>query len=250
MTYLGFHLTFILPPILLLILLQKRIMAEVGALRAWALIGLVCLIAFIYTVPWDNYLVYRGVWGYGDDRVLGTIGYVPVEEYLFFLLQPILTGLWYYRIMDSSRTALTAPPWVRPALALFWMAVAVAGALLLATTSGLYLGLILAWAAPVLSGMAWLCGDRFWRRRREWALGIGVPTLYLWIADRTAIASGIWHISETYTLGPAPFGLPVEEAVFFLLTNVLVVQGLMMFLFSNNGSTRSAIPDGVARGSA
>jgi len=35
-------------------------------------------------------------------RVVGTIGYVPVEEYLFFLLQPILTGLWLYWLLPRT----------------------------------------------------------------------------------------------------------------------------------------------------
>ena len=33
------------------------------------------------------------------DRVVGTIGYVPIEEYLFFVLQCILTGLWLYWLL-------------------------------------------------------------------------------------------------------------------------------------------------------
>jgi len=34
--------------------------------------------------------------------VVGTIGYVPVEEYLFFLLQPILTGFWLYWLLSRT----------------------------------------------------------------------------------------------------------------------------------------------------
>ena len=32
----------------------------------------------------------RGVWGYGENRVLFTLGWVPFEEYLFFVLQTLL----------------------------------------------------------------------------------------------------------------------------------------------------------------
>jgi lycopene cyclase domain len=62
-------------------------------------IPIVCLIAFTYTTPWDNYLVAQEVWWYGANRVVGTIGYVPVEEYMFFVLQPILTGLFLYQYL-------------------------------------------------------------------------------------------------------------------------------------------------------
>ena len=53
----------------------------------------------------------------------------------------------------------------------------------------------------------------------------------LWVADAIAIHLGIWRISERYTLGPAVGPLPLEEAVFFLVTNLLVVQGLLLFLY-------------------
>jgi len=232
MTYLQFHFVFTLPAIAVLWALQPRPMAGVGAAKAWRAIGLVVVIAFVYTTPWDNYLVYRGVWGYGgDDRVIGTIGYVPIEEYMFFVLQTVLTGLW----LAIVRNRLPAqggdmPDRWRPALIGFWLAVAAAGVAMLFFTRTLYMGLILAWAAPVLAGMSWLGAERFWRQRRVLALGIAVPTLYLWIADAIAIALGIWEISPTYTVGLNPFGLPIEEATFFLVTNILVVKGVTLFL--------------------
>ena len=94
---------------------------------------------------------------------------------------------------------------------------------------GLYLGLILAWACPVLAGMWGLSGRRFWRHRRLLALAVVPPTLYLWIADRAALGLGIWAIADATRTGFALLGLPVEEALFFLVTNALVVQGLLMF---------------------
>jgi len=27
-----------------------------------------CLLALVYTTPWDNYLIWRDVWHYGTDR--------------------------------------------------------------------------------------------------------------------------------------------------------------------------------------
>jgi lycopene beta-cyclase len=238
MSYLTFHLVFILPVIALLAALQPRPMAGVGARRAWAAIGLVCGIAFLYTIPWDNYLVYRGVWWYGPDRVLATIGYVPVEEYAFFILQPILTGLWLCLIRTRLAVDERPPPprW-RAGLVAFWLVIAVAGAIMLTGTSSLYMGLILAWAAPVLAGLSWIGADRIWRERRAWMVGIAVPTVYLWFADRTAIALGIWDISPELSFDINPLGLPIEEATFFLITNVLVVSGVLLFLPSRFART-------------
>ncbi len=234
MTYLAFHLVFILPPIAALALLQPKPMGGIGAKRAWGWIMLLALIAFVYTTAWDNYLVYRGVWYYGEDRVLATIGYVPIEEYLFFLLQPILTGLWLMNIKSRIKDHEPIQPSnLRVVMVAFWIAVSLVGVYLLFGTRTLYMGLILAWAGPVLAGMAWLSASTFWTYRRQWFLGVAVPTVYLWIADRIAIGLGIWDISDTYSLNFDPLGLPIEEAVFFLVTNLMVVQGLMMFLPKN-----------------
>ncbi|GIV60953.1 MAG: lycopene beta-cyclase [Rhodothermaceae bacterium] len=233
MTYLQFHLVFILPPLLALALIPPRPAAAPGERRPWPWLLLLALLAVLYTTPWDNYLVARGIWSYGAARVLGTIGYVPLEEYLFFILQPLLTGLWFVRL--RARPALRRPdaapgPHARRLGAAFWLLVAVVGAVLLTTEPGTYLGLILAWAAPVLAGQWFLAGDAFLRHRRLFFLAVAVPTLYLWVADAIAIRLGIWHIAEATTLGWRPVGLPVEEATFFLVTNLLVVQGLWLFL--------------------
>lgn len=224
MTYLQFHLVFIVPPLVALALLQPR-----GVGRWWPLAAL-CGIAFVWTTPWDNYLVARGVWTYPPGRVLATIGYVPVEEYAFFLLQPVLTGLWY-RILrgrlalppgDGART-----PHVVGAAA--FGALTLLGAVLWAQGGhGLYLGLILAWACPVLAAMWGLDGARLAARWHVLAWTVAPPTLYLWVADRVAIGAGIWDITDATRTGWEIVGLPVEEALFFFVTNLLVAQGLAM----------------------
>ncbi len=59
------------------------------------LLGLVLLpvAAVIWTTPWDNYLVASGVWRYDPSKVWNVIlGYVPLEEYMFFVLQSLGVG--------------------------------------------------------------------------------------------------------------------------------------------------------------
>ncbi len=96
MTYLQFLILFICIP---LCLLGWRLRRRVRRLDLIMLVGL-AVIAVVYTTPWDNYLVATGVWYYDPRLVLNrTIGYVPVEEYLFFILQTFLTGffgLWLW----------------------------------------------------------------------------------------------------------------------------------------------------------
>jgi lycopene cyclase domain-containing protein len=91
MTYPLFLLVYLVLPIALLtFLLRARISA--GWWRT--VVGLAVLAAVLYTAPWDNYLVATGVWSYDPARVWNIVlGYVPLEEYLFFVLQPVLAAL-------------------------------------------------------------------------------------------------------------------------------------------------------------
>ena len=244
MTYFEFHLFFTLPPILILGLaswLEARRGRHLGGslgrqtpFAFWALL-LHVLIAFTYTTPWDNYLVAQEVWGYGAARVWGTVGYVPVEEYLFFILQTLMTGLFLFflaRRVGAQKRELSPDSRVRVRIfgALFWLLVGAAGVLALTVPKGTYFGLIAVWAAPVIALQWGFGGDLLVRRWRLLLPAVGVPTLYLWTVDRLAIADGIWWISEGLSSGVTPLGLPIEEAFFFLVTNLLVVFGLTLAL--------------------
>lgn len=93
-----------------------------------------------------------------------------------------------------------------------------------------YLALLLGWAAPVLA-LHWLVGAPELRRHvRVLAPAILLPTVYLTAADAIAIGAGAWHISDRLTLGWRWHGLVFEEALFFLLTNTMVAQSVVLFL--------------------
>jgi len=249
MSYLTFHFVFTIPPILLMAATLPQPLAGMGDIRAKIAIPLLCLIAFTYTTPWDNYLVAREVWWYGPERVVATIGYVPVEEYLFFLLQPILTGLFVYHYLSrwrsdpgtissrSSTGARIGGGVLFGGITAFAFAVLASG-----WEAGLYMALVLGWASPVLLGMWIYGGSVLWRERKTLLVAVGIPTVYLWVADGMAIHLGIWTISDTYTLGVEPLGLPVEEATFFLMTNLLVVKGILLFLYGDHDAVVKAAP--------
>jgi hypothetical protein len=209
------------------------------------LLALVC-IAVGYTAPWDSYLVGRGVWTYGEGVVAVRFARVPLGEWLFFVLQTTATGLWYHLLSSGIDPALPgrdAPAdfesvvgsqartaSARSVGAVAWLAVAGVGAVLVVTAGRTYyLGMILLWAAPVLAFLWTVGGPVLWRERRLVAAAVAVPSLYLWVADWYAIRTGLWAIAPEYSTGIFAFGLPIEEAVFFLLTNLLVVQGLLLF---------------------
>ncbi|PSQ17110.1 hypothetical protein BRD00_08765 [Halobacteriales archaeon QS_8_69_26] len=108
------------------------------------------------------------------------------------------------------------------------LAVTVAGALALSGPT-YYLGAILAWGGPVL-GLQWAVGGTYLlsvRRHVLWA--VGPPVVYLCAIDRLAIGWGLWTIEPVRSTGLTVAGLPVEEATFFLVTTLMVVQGLVLF---------------------
>jgi 15-cis-phytoene synthase/lycopene beta-cyclase len=61
-------------------------------------------------------------------------------------------------------------------------------------------------------------------------LPIALPTLYLWVVDTLALKRGTWVISSGTKFGLHLWdGLEIEEALFFLLTNTLIVFGQIAF---------------------
>ena len=249
LTYLQFHLAFLVPAVLALIatgFVSRSPIEGTGAVRRdtavtsgygrryWIGVAIVTLVALAYTIPWDNYLIAVGVWGYGEGATIATIGYAPLGEYLFILVQPWVTALWLAHLSIPSTwpdggDSRTRPALMRLAGLGLAATIGIAGLAMLGTDATLYLGAIAAWAAPVLA-LQWTVGaPQLWARRRLVALATLVPALYLSVVDRVAIAMDIWILSERYTTGIKVAGLPIEEGLFFLVTNLFVVQGLVLF---------------------
>ncbi|MEZ4869238.1 MAG: lycopene cyclase domain-containing protein [Caldilineaceae bacterium] len=209
------------------------------ALRSWPL-GVVMaahvVVALLYTTPWDNYLVATQVWWYEPRLVSGIVlGWVPVEEYTFFVLQTILTTLWFSWLARRAlvtQTAQRAAYRLRVSgaggVTLLWLIAIII--LAAGWAPGTYLGLELAWALPPIIFQLAFGADILWRYRRLIFWSIAVPTLYLAIGDRIAIQAGTWTIDPLQSTGVLLLGLPIEEFIFFLLTNTLVVLGTVLVL--------------------
>lgn len=92
-----------------------------------------------------------------------------------------------------------------------------------------YLILFFAWALPVLA-VQWHAGRRVLPARwRALAAATALATLYLAATDRFALGVGIWQLNPRYTTGLGIFGLPLEELLFFAVTNLIVVQSILLF---------------------
>jgi lycopene cyclase domain-containing protein len=241
MTYFGVLAAFLLPPLVLFAVwvwfLRRGEGSQPPARLAFGpsiILATQVLLALVYTTPWDNYLVAQGVWWYDPALVTGvTLGWVPIEEYTFFVLQTLMTGLLTLALLrlPALNPANLAP---NPQLRLRLTALATAawaaalGLLFWGGSATTYLSLILAWAFMPILLQVGFGGDLLWGYGRPLMLAISLPTLYLWVVDAIAIQSGTWTISPTYTTGLGLGILPVEEMVFFLMTNTLVASGVVL----------------------
>ncbi len=57
---------------------------------------------YIHTHTHTHTIHNRGIWYYPPGRVLATIGWVPVEEYAFFILQTTATTLWFLAALERD----------------------------------------------------------------------------------------------------------------------------------------------------
>lgn len=88
MTYGEFLMIFLGVPLLAFLLFTRLLSRPL-----WVTLGILSLLALLYTGPWDNLIIVNGVWSYGQHRVIGlVIGHVPLEEFLFYVLQVLLAG--------------------------------------------------------------------------------------------------------------------------------------------------------------
>jgi lycopene cyclase domain-containing protein len=232
LSYLNFLIVFLLPPLLTGAFLFFK---SKSANKKYALQGMTVLaiLALVYTTPWDNFLVANRVWWYGADRVLGTIGYVPIEEYCFFILQTYMTGFWTYLLWIKSDKSLLPlnRPFLKISVIVSLLTLELFSLLMLKNNSSFYMGLILSWSIPIVL-VQLIAGFGFIAVHfKTFLFAFGLPSLYLCAADAFAIHNGIWDISKDYTLGVYFGPLPLEEATFFFVTNIMVAQGLLLFLY-------------------
>lgn len=244
MSYFAFLAIFVLIPILLLAAAAvydrhhgRLLPARLQNWPPYAAIALHVALALVYTTPWDNYLVATAVWWYDPDLVTGVvIGWVPIEEYTFFILQPILAGLWLLFLARRLKWE-EAEEALRPGLrlwsvgiaALVWLTAVII--LVAGWQPGTYLALELAWALLPLMLQLGFGADILWRYRKLVLAAILPVALYLSAADSLAINSGTWTIDPAQSTHILLGGvLPIEELLFFLLTTALVGGGVTLLL--------------------
>ncbi|MBV9392376.1 MAG: lycopene cyclase domain-containing protein, partial [Verrucomicrobia bacterium] len=193
------------------------------------------VIVMVFTSPWDSYAVSKGFWGFAQGQHVIRLGFLPIEEYLFFVLQTVevflLTHcaafLLQFRSAHTPSITSLMVPLVFFAIAWIVLGLAVAGHLL---PKHHYLFHLLYWFSPVLVFQWLLAGRLLWTN----ALTILLPAIFVgsWLSfgDMVAIQENIWFFDESQILGIKLKGIPVEEILFFCLTSLLIAQSYVMLL--------------------
>ncbi|PWN34039.1 uncharacterized protein FA14DRAFT_161601, partial [Meira miltonrushii] len=236
--YSHFHLVFTLPPLTILYVLAKPFLTQLD----YSKLIILPIIAFVWTTPWDNELVRKGAWWYPRSCVLARIGYVPVEEYAFFILQSLITSLLTILITrwstprsfdgkysSASTLMLTAVP-------ILAFSLGVAGLFGKQGNGHHFYISMIAWWASVPLILLWYGTRRSWigllrnNQAKPWLMCLFIPTAYLCYADVFALRRGTWHITEAKSLERflVP-DLPIEEATFFFVTNLILVSACFAF---------------------
>ncbi len=255
MTYFNFLLRFLVIPIFVFLAIiwwdnknDKPTFGFQNGRAVWMAIGIHVLLAVVYTTPWDNYLVATGVWYYNPALVTGIVfGYVPIEEYTFFVVETILSGLWWWFL---ARRISSPAEEFRPNGKLIYVSASLLIAVWIIFTyiffSGnkpfAYLSITLFWALPAVLPQLLYGADILWHHRKLVAWSILIPSIYLSLADIFALSDTTWSISAEQTTGIIFFGiLPLEEVVFFFITNLLITFGMTLLLAKESPLRLAAI---------
>ena len=237
MTYLRFHLIFNLP---LLVVLAALTGGAPWYMEELTSAGYVLLAVLVFTTPWDNLAAKWGIWGFPREKFSVRIGYLPVEEYAFFILQSVnvmlaMRALFYYvpqwetaqavRIGHLRLVCLGASvvPWIFIFLQLRWLRRK-------AGPSANY-AIHLAWFLPVIYAQ-WVLAPFLFIGHLPILITLTVAFgVYYTLADVIAVRGGTWHFDEKQITGLKLAGiLPWEEIAFFFLTSLLVAQSYLLLL--------------------
>lgn len=229
------HLKYTIPPAIALTLLYRPFFNRIDYYK----VGFLVSVAICATIPWDSYLIRKRVWTYPPTVIVGpTLFDIPAEEVFFFFIQTYNTSYLYLLLSKASfhPKYLSKPVGAQRAIqhiggVLLAVGVLIGAALTWKGGEGTYLGLILVWAGPVALAL-WGLSSWFLVNLplANTFLPIVLPTFYLWIVDTLALRRGTWSIETGTKLGVHLWdGLEIEEAVFFLATNTIIVFGLVAF---------------------
>ena len=233
MTYFQFHLLYNLPVTIVLYLLTRGCWTGAEGIAVAEVLAAV----MVFTSPWDNWAVQKGIWDFPPTRTLGRIGYLPWEEYLFFIWQTVnVIGLvsWVLQVFPGLRSHLETPvgPGNGSAVVVLlagWFSIGKFIRRKNLSPRWNYARHLLFWFVPVIA-IQWAVAPGLFLAL---APVLGIATLfwgtYYVVADLIAVRAGIWYFDPKQITGVKLAGiLPWEEIAFFYLTSLLVAQSYLL----------------------
>jgi len=238
-TYLRFHLIFNLPVLILLAALTWTVPWSADELKA---LGIVLFAVVLFTAPWDNLAAKWGIWGFPREKYCFRIGYLPVEEYAFFVLQSVnvmlaVRALFHFfpDWLIGQKTDVGAATLICLAASIIPWTFITFRFRSLRRTAGprVNYAIHLAWFLPVIYTQWLLAPSLFWGHASLLLLLTASFGAYYTLADVFAVRSGTWYFDEKQITGAKLGGiLPWEEIAFFFLTSLLVAQSYLLLLAS------------------
>ncbi|KAF3221241.1 hypothetical protein TWF191_007207 [Orbilia oligospora] len=259
--YAFVHAKYTIPVAILLTVLLQPFKTSVDNYKITYLL----IIAITAATPWDSYLLTNKVWTYPEHAIIGiTLWKIPFEEYFFFAVQTYITSLICILAGKSIIPTAFLPtlpitpssPSIEEANlklqkkkhlvqndykrlrriglfgAIFIASLVTIGAKLVQSGGqGTYMGLILVWACPVIFFL-WGLSHQYILSvpRKNVLIPILLPTGYLWFVDSLALKKGTWVINPEKSFGIKLWKyLDIEEALFFLMSNMLITFGQLAF---------------------
>lgn len=227
----------------LLILLAALNLSEPWTAEEGLAVGWVLLAVMIFTTPWDNLAAKWGIWGFPQEKYSLRIGYLPIEEYAFFLLQSMnvmLAVRLLFRFFPNWQTGqeteigkwalvclgISVIGWIVIALQLKW----------LRRKAGprVNYAIHLAWFLPVIYAQWVLAPWLFLAHAGLLTVATVIFGIYYTLADLAAVRAGTWFFDEKQITGVKLVRLlPWEEIAFFFLTSLLVAQSYLLLLPSD-----------------
>ena len=221
MYYLEFVFTFLLIPAIVVFFFKKK-------RTHLATLGLIIhlIIAVLYTVPWDNYLIKNGIWYYDDKLITDTIFLIPIGEYLFILLQTTLICL---TISPNTFSYNKNSCFKYSSKGLYiGLLFFLSGIVLMFFTNSLYLSLILLWASAPFTVQLSIGFNVLKDNICIISKYCFLFTIYFSIIDSYALGK-IWFIAERTSLGINIGNIPIEEIIFFCCTSLFVLNGMCLW---------------------
>lgn len=230
---LSVHLIYTLPVIGLLSIIARPLLSRGDIFK----LSFISFIAFVYTILWRNYIISNGLLTYRPEKVLASVGSVPIEEYMSLLIQTILTLLWSYFCFRFSTPCLNFNTNKASYQKIRWLPIlllsiitAIGYEMSTPGKSTFYLGSILYWTCPAIIFLWYGAGNFFVKRILLSIVAIAVPTIYqCWIDQITKNNNGL-HINEKIHLNIFVVKeLPFEEVFTYFITNTLIVLAMSSY---------------------